>query len=364
MRVKVKNVGPAAHRRMRPRSVRAARGSPTQDAALRACRGAGLGRQVPGDGHGHRAPRLDGAVPEPGSLRPVAAEQPTTSGRTGSSRTSPTAIAAAYNDWMADFVPSANARAGSSAPPCSRPTTSPLRSTSWPATSSAASRRHSSAPASSTAGPGTTRVYDPIWREAERLGVPVCFHGGGTTYLKPDFSFGEHLDKLMLWHPVQPAARDHVRGDLLHVGRHPRTVPGAAGRPARGELLVGAVHALPPRRALGVDGQVRGAGGAAQSRRSTSCATASSPARPTRSRRSTTSRTSATTTSSTRPTIRTPTRSSRMRRSRSSTLPFADETQAQGPVGQLRPALQSGATGRRRWLTGGPLDNSFRRQAR
>jgi len=43
--------------------------------------------------------------------------------------------------------------------------------------------------------------YDPIWREAERLGVPVCFHGGGTTYLKPDFAFSEHLDKLMLWHP-------------------------------------------------------------------------------------------------------------------------------------------------------------------
>jgi len=44
-------------------------------------------------------------------------------------------------------------------------------------------------------------TYDPLWREAERLGVPVCFHGGGTTYLKPDFAFSEHLDKLMLWHP-------------------------------------------------------------------------------------------------------------------------------------------------------------------
>ena len=42
--------------------------------------------------------------------------------------------------------------------------------------------------------------YDPIWREAERLDVPVCFHGGGTTYLKPDFAFSEQLDKLMLWH--------------------------------------------------------------------------------------------------------------------------------------------------------------------
>ena len=44
-------------------------------------------------------------------------------------------------------------------------------------------------------------VYDPLWREAERLGVPVCFHGGGVTSLKPDFAFSDHLDKLMLWHP-------------------------------------------------------------------------------------------------------------------------------------------------------------------
>ena len=43
--------------------------------------------------------------------------------------------------------------------------------------------------------------YDPLWREAERLDVPVCFHGGGQTYLEPDFAFSDHLDKLMLWHP-------------------------------------------------------------------------------------------------------------------------------------------------------------------
>ncbi len=44
-------------------------------------------------------------------------------------------------------------------------------------------------------------VYDPLWREAERLDVPVCFHGGGVTSLKPDFAFSEHLDKMLLWHP-------------------------------------------------------------------------------------------------------------------------------------------------------------------
>lgn len=41
-------------------------------------------------------------------------------------------------------------------------------------------------------------VYDPLWREAERLGVPICFHGGGVT--TPDFAFSEHFDRMMLWH--------------------------------------------------------------------------------------------------------------------------------------------------------------------
>jgi len=60
-----------------------------------------------------------------------------------------TAIAAAYNDWMADFVAD-----------CERPGQvfgAAMRSTNWPVTSSAASRRLSSAPACPTAGRGMTR---------------------------------------------------------------------------------------------------------------------------------------------------------------------------------------------------------------
>jgi len=41
--------------------------------------------------------------------------------------------------------------------------------------------------------------YDPLWAECERLNVPICFHGGGQNFLKPDFSL-EVLDKLMMWH--------------------------------------------------------------------------------------------------------------------------------------------------------------------
>ncbi|TML18419.1 MAG: amidohydrolase [Actinobacteria bacterium] len=44
-------------------------------------------------------------------------------------------------------------------------------------------------------------VYDPIWRECVRLDVPACFHGGGKTYLEPDFAFSDHLGPTMMWHP-------------------------------------------------------------------------------------------------------------------------------------------------------------------
>jgi hypothetical protein len=50
-----------------------------------------------------------------------------------------------------------------------------------------------------TASPGTNRDYDPLWAECAALGVPICFHGGGQNFLKPDFSL-EVLDKLMMWH--------------------------------------------------------------------------------------------------------------------------------------------------------------------
>jgi predicted TIM-barrel fold metal-dependent hydrolase len=41
--------------------------------------------------------------------------------------------------------------------------------------------------------------YDPLWAECERLGIALTFHGGGQTFLRPDFSL-EVFDKLMMWH--------------------------------------------------------------------------------------------------------------------------------------------------------------------
>ena len=58
------------------------------------------------------------------------------------------------------------------------------------------------------AGRGTTATSTRSGRRASELGVPVCFHGGGRTSLRPDFSLGDDLrrpaDAVAL---LQPAAR-------------------------------------------------------------------------------------------------------------------------------------------------------------
>ena len=42
--------------------------------------------------------------------------------------------------------------------------------------------------------------WDPLWAACQELDVPVCFHGGGRTWLKPDFSLEIFADRLMMWH--------------------------------------------------------------------------------------------------------------------------------------------------------------------
>jgi uncharacterized protein len=112
-----------------------------------------------------------------------------------------TAIARAYNDWMADFVrdtgrPGRVFGAAMLAPHDVGGAVEELARCA-----DLGFKAAFLTPGLVDNRPWHHPVYDPVWREAERLGVPVCFHGGGTTYLKPDFAFSEHLDKLMLWHP-------------------------------------------------------------------------------------------------------------------------------------------------------------------
>ena len=110
-----------------------------------------------------------------------------------------TAIARAYNDWLTDFCdararPHVRRRHGRAA------RRRPARSTRRGAASrSSASRRSSSRPATVNRRPWHHPAYDPLWAEIERLDVPIAFHGGGQTYLTPDFSL-EVFDKLMMWH--------------------------------------------------------------------------------------------------------------------------------------------------------------------
>jgi len=119
-------------------------------------------------------------------------------GPTGLEPALASAIAAAYNDWMADFVDA-----------CERPGhvfgAAMLAPHDVAAAVDELARNVERGFKAAFLSPGLVDsrpwhdpVYDPIWQEAIRLGVPVCFHGGGVT--KPDFSFGEHLDKMMLWH--------------------------------------------------------------------------------------------------------------------------------------------------------------------
>ena len=109
-----------------------------------------------------------------------------------------TAIARAYNDWLKDFCDHAPDRmfgagmvaahdvAGAVAE--ARRCVEELGFKSIFLPPAAVNRR-----------PWYHPAYDPLWAEIERLGVPLSFHGGGQTYLTPDFGL-EVLDRLMLWH--------------------------------------------------------------------------------------------------------------------------------------------------------------------
>ena len=86
-------------------------------------------------------------------------------------------------------------------------------------------------------------AYDPLWAEIQRLDVPITFHGGGQTYLTPDFSL-QVLDSLMLWHTFnQPLAIQFVHREPVRRRRARALPPDLRVGAARGQLLVGAVAA-------------------------------------------------------------------------------------------------------------------------
>ena len=213
-------------------------------------------------GDGRRGPRPRGAVPDPRPLRARPRHAADDRASTASSRALRRRDRARLQRLAARLLqgaPGALLRRRHGGAARRRPRRSPRRGA---ASSSSASRRSSSRPAASTAGPWHDPDYDPLWAECERLERPDhASTAAGRTYLKPDFSL-EVLDKLMMWHTFnQPLGIMTVPVSLTAGGvfeRFPKLRVGAA----RGQLLVGAVAALPTRRALRVGRPLRGAGAA------------------------------------------------------------------------------------------------------
>lgn len=108
------------------------------------------------------------------------------------------AIARAYNDWMRDFVahdPQRMFGAGMVAPHDVPSAVAEARR----CVEELGFKTVFLAPGCVNRRPWHHPAYDPLWSEIERLGVPLAFHGGGQTYLTPDFSL-QVFDKLMMWH--------------------------------------------------------------------------------------------------------------------------------------------------------------------
>lgn len=120
-----------------------------------------------------------------------------------------TAIARAYNDWLADFCREAPERMFGAAMVAPHDVEGAVLEARR-AVEELGFRSVFLSPGCVNRRPWHHPAYDPLWEEIQRLDVPIAFHGGGQTYLKPDFSL-EVLDRLMLWHTFnQPLAIQFV----------------------------------------------------------------------------------------------------------------------------------------------------------
>src|SRR5215211_3748268 len=116
-----------------------------------------------------------------------------------------TAIARAYNDWMKDFCDVAPSRMFGAAMVAPHDVDGAVLEARR-CVEELGFKAVFLAPGCVNGRPWHHPAYDPLWAEIERLDVPLSFHGGGQTYLTPDFSL-QVLDKLMLWHTFnQPLA--------------------------------------------------------------------------------------------------------------------------------------------------------------
>jgi uncharacterized protein len=108
------------------------------------------------------------------------------------------AIARAYNDWLHDFCSEYPDRFYGAAMVAPHDVAAAVDETRRTAREYGF-RAIFLAPGCVNRRPWHDPAYDPLWEECERQGVAVTFHGGGQTFLRPDFSL-EVFDKLMMWH--------------------------------------------------------------------------------------------------------------------------------------------------------------------
>ena len=127
------------------------------------------------------------------------------------------AIARAYNDWLADFCKEAPDRMFGAAMVAPHDVEGAVLEARR-SVEELGFKAVFLAPGCVNRRPWHHPAYDPLWAEIERLDVPLSFHGGGQTYLTPDFSL-EVFDRLMMWHTFnQPLAIQFVTVSLCAGG--------------------------------------------------------------------------------------------------------------------------------------------------
>jgi predicted TIM-barrel fold metal-dependent hydrolase len=109
-----------------------------------------------------------------------------------------TAIARAYNNWMKDFCDHAPDRMFGAGMVAAHDVPGAVDEARR-CVDELGFKAIFLAPSTVNRRPWHHPAYDPLWAEVERLDVPIAFHGGGQTYLTPDFGL-QVLDTLMLWH--------------------------------------------------------------------------------------------------------------------------------------------------------------------
>ena len=107
------------------------------------------------------------------------------------------ALAGAYNDWLHDFMAPDRERLLGAAMVAPHDVASAVAETRR-AVDLLGFKAIFLLPGRVNRRPWHDPHYDPLWRECERLGIPVVFHGGGPDFLTEfGLGFGESL---MMWH--------------------------------------------------------------------------------------------------------------------------------------------------------------------